>query len=459
MVVSRSRIGGLGFVTDVKRLNVALTHPEDMLFIVGDRDCNADAKEGKEDLIGENAQYNDEGEVINTSQSWANKLDRLFTWYQSRRMIFTAVPAATLKQADYVNLGVAEEFRKQIAARLCKNCDRHGHKAKDCKQPKRPMQAGPDTECHKCHELGHFASACPNPRPFTGQCWGCGEMGHPKQPSEASVPQPPIPKCKELGHGIDDCTGPDRRECHVCKEPGHPAIDCPRTRFGFIMPHVATNKKQRDATKENREPPAKAQWAKRSDGPPADNGDTGNMGLDNGEGHDGTDKVPAADDLEVGNIDNDNIDFENLELGNADGNDGTGESAAAPPAAPQQAPSRPLPPSSSEAPPRHPPASLSNAASTPAKAPAKAARPPAYKPTAAEVAAMNAAFDSATAIWDADDRGGEARERHEAAQQDPGVRQETEYRAKLKRRTDDEDDDEEVAEDMEKVYRKRPARE
>ena len=114
-------------------------------------------------------------------------------------MIYTAVPAATLEQPElwsdlasylehstpfklcllvrlriipqaYVNLEVAEEFRKQIAARLCKNCDRPGHKAKDCKQPKRPMQAGPDTECYKCHVIGHFASKCPNPRSFTGQC-------------------------------------------------------------------------------------------------------------------------------------------------------------------------------------------------------------------------------------------------------------------------------------------------
>ena len=87
MVVSRSRIGCLGFVTDVKRLNVALTRPEDMLFIVGDGDCNADAQEDREDLVGENAQFNDEGEVINTSQSWAKNLNKLFNWFQSRRMI------------------------------------------------------------------------------------------------------------------------------------------------------------------------------------------------------------------------------------------------------------------------------------------------------------------------------------------------------------------------------------
>lgn len=62
-------MGVLGFITNVKRLNVALTCPEDMLFIVGHKDCNADAQEDLEDIVGENAQFNDEREVIKTSQS------------------------------------------------------------------------------------------------------------------------------------------------------------------------------------------------------------------------------------------------------------------------------------------------------------------------------------------------------------------------------------------------------
>ena len=53
---------------------------------------------------------------------------------------------------------------------------------------------------------------------------------------------------------------------------------------------------------------------------------------------------------------------------------------------------------------------------------------------------MDAAFAMAGVAWDAEDRGGEARERHEALQRDPGVRQETEQRAKLKRRGDGDDD-------------------
>ena len=164
MVVGRSLSGGLDFITNVKRLNVALTCPEDMLFIIGDRECNVDAKEDREELVAENAHFNDEGKVINTSQSWANNLDKLFTWYRSRRISYTAIPANSLEQADYVNLELAEEFRKQIVARLCKDCDRPDHKAKDCKQPKRPQQATPDTECHDCGELGHFRSECPKPR-------------------------------------------------------------------------------------------------------------------------------------------------------------------------------------------------------------------------------------------------------------------------------------------------------
>lgn len=58
---------------------------------------------------------------------------------------------------------------------------------------------------------------------------------------------------------------------------------------------------------------------------------------------------------------------------------------------------------------------------------------------------MNAAFDLAGAAWDAEDRGGEERERHEAAQRDPRVRRETEQRAKLKRGTDGDDGGEDGA--------------
>ena len=51
MVVSRSLIGGLGFVTDVKRLNVALTRPEDMLFIIGDRTATPTPKRNGKTLL------------------------------------------------------------------------------------------------------------------------------------------------------------------------------------------------------------------------------------------------------------------------------------------------------------------------------------------------------------------------------------------------------------------------
>lgn len=78
MLISRSRIGGTRFITDVIYLNITPTYSKFFIFIVGDRSCNFDGEEDGEEFAGGNKQFNDEGKAIDIDCCCSNNLKKLF---------------------------------------------------------------------------------------------------------------------------------------------------------------------------------------------------------------------------------------------------------------------------------------------------------------------------------------------------------------------------------------------
>ena len=82
----------------------------------------------------------------------------------------------------------------------CLNCNREGHLAKSCPEPKR------NPVCFMCMEEGHSHSSCPNQH-----CLRCGKSGEPYSEN--------CRKCRYL----------DTMDCRLCGGRGHIQSRCPDT--------------------------------------------------------------------------------------------------------------------------------------------------------------------------------------------------------------------------------------
>ncbi|KAI0594620.1 hypothetical protein F4775DRAFT_572908 [Biscogniauxia sp. FL1348] len=51
----------------------------------------------------------------------------------------------------------------------CRNCDKEGHRANECPEPKNMAKV----QCRNCDEYGHTSRECPKPRDCKFMEFGC----------------------------------------------------------------------------------------------------------------------------------------------------------------------------------------------------------------------------------------------------------------------------------------------
>ena len=81
-------------------------------------------------------------------------------------------------------------------------------------KPKKQKKDKSHVQCHKCKEMGHYSSECP------------------ENQKNKEIGQVVCNNCKELGHYVATCPQEQRKElqdihCFNCKNPGHYASNCP----------------------------------------------------------------------------------------------------------------------------------------------------------------------------------------------------------------------------------------
>ena len=118
-----------------------------------------------------------------------------------------------------------------------------GHIARECQNA-----AGPGKHidpCYKCGETGHIAKDCPKYGKDQAilTCFKCGRTGHQGNwiLFSSLLPFACLFVSVLWSHvfttfflfltffSAKDCTGPELRECYLCKNRGHLAKDCPST--------------------------------------------------------------------------------------------------------------------------------------------------------------------------------------------------------------------------------------
>ncbi|CAO1634856.1 unnamed protein product [Sympodiomycopsis kandeliae] len=138
-------------------------------------------------------------------------------------------------------------------ARVCFNCGELNHERSACPAPK----TDDHKVCYICNGIGHIAASCPTgaragPRPFRGPpgagvggpvaagkgCFTCGGPHLAKQCPKAAAANrgcfncggPHLAKACRLNGGPGGAPRPrGPKLCHVCKQPGHIARECPTT--------------------------------------------------------------------------------------------------------------------------------------------------------------------------------------------------------------------------------------
>ena len=116
------------------------------------------------------------------------------------------------------------EQRKQEGSKSTKKVDDKGKgplippnkttQFKGSKKPKKQQKDKSHVQCHRCKEMGHYPSGCP------------------ESIKNKRMDQVVCNNCKEPGHYVATCPQEQRKElqdihCFNCKEPGHYVSNCP----------------------------------------------------------------------------------------------------------------------------------------------------------------------------------------------------------------------------------------
>lgn len=230
MVTATRRKGGLGFLQSRLRLNVAITRPQDALFVIADVNATLEQKTVTRALEqGEELDPESAGQDVIELQQGQNMLKKIVEFYVSQNCV-RSIDIQTLKPI-YLSFDKADQFAATIVIR-CFNCQQIGHKKAQCTSatvPKASKSAGckicgdkehrtlecPERICNKCGEKGHFLSSCPQKKTII--CADCGDQGHVRK----DCPQQKMEKAKS---------------CFICGRSDHQIKECPQLSHGMRNP-------------------------------------------------------------------------------------------------------------------------------------------------------------------------------------------------------------------------------
>lgn len=222
MVTATNRKGGLGFLQQRRRLNVALTRAMDAIFVIADVQAILHQTKVSQAVVeGEQLDPESQGLDLTELQERQNYLKRVMKYFADQNSTY-AIEKEGLSQ-KYVSFKESEDFLVDNA-QVCFNCQQQGHLKSNCPNPakSRPSKVSrcricemedhkqadcPERVCHNCGETGHFKSECPKKKAIT--CYNCGEVGH----------------------GSKSCPRPRKsnksKDCYTCGRSDHESGDCP----------------------------------------------------------------------------------------------------------------------------------------------------------------------------------------------------------------------------------------
>lgn len=224
MVIATKRKGGLGFITNRRRLNVALTRSMDALFVIADVKATMDqipvAKTLKE---GEAVNPESMGLNLEELQEGQGILRKITEYYVKQNCVYS-VEISSLSDR-YISFDEAEAFAANYnpKPRFCFSCQQPGHINANCTNPEVPSAPRPK-RCKFCDSAEHRGIDCPQ-----RLCKVCGETGH----LRLDCPNKPTIcfNCKMPGHLSKACPSPKRtrgsKACYTCGAKDHSSGQCP----------------------------------------------------------------------------------------------------------------------------------------------------------------------------------------------------------------------------------------
>lgn len=297
LVVSRVRQGNPGFITDPRRINVALTRGRDSTIVLGDHDCfleqdqRAEAKlKQKQAEAGELAK--DPSEIKGKVKSI---LKKLFLHYKEQNA-FKEIREDILygyQVARYIDREQADAGEWEVLRlRACKKCGQERHPpGQQCSVTEKI--ANQYTQCYKCENYGHFGADCD-----MEYCRRCTKSGH----VYGHCADMHCSKCLQMGHKAFYCTNDDKRTCDNCGKVGHVGgPSCPHTKPRFsppwsnlpVRPKRTFEKKKSAAATEDGDA-GLAEEAAKAEEPAVAEGNWETAEGDNVDEADGSDAKPVA---------------------------------------------------------------------------------------------------------------------------------------------------------------------
>ncbi|KAL8729458.1 MAG: hypothetical protein Q9166_004706 [cf. Caloplaca sp. 2 TL-2023] len=154
--------GGVGFIVDRKRLNVAVSRARNMFLLVGDTSLKDGKIKSASDL----------GKIEKELQK---NIARMYGHFETQRMVYL-VDRTKFEEMGLLNMSTSEAVYNRALRGVCDNCLQPGHKRADCPEPKntsRPQRPATKCPCKLCNSREHQIAECPDV-----VCKNCNEKGH-----------------------------------------------------------------------------------------------------------------------------------------------------------------------------------------------------------------------------------------------------------------------------------------